>query len=82
MSASETVGKDGQVILDKDLAGKQVVVDQVEPDLWVIKVGDQPDESWLDAPGQMEKLDKAIAWAEQNPAVETDLDELASKIRS
>jgi hypothetical protein len=49
MAAVKTTGKSGHIALGQAHAGKQVVVDQVEPGVWMIKLGEfVPDsERWL-----------------------------------
>ena len=82
MAAVKTVGSSGQIALGKEFAGRQVLVDQVEPGVWLIKLGEfVPDsERWLFAAEVAADLDEAIAWAEDNPAHETDLDALEGEV--
>ena len=67
MSVIKTIGSNGQISLGKEHAGKSVLVDEVEPGVWVVKIGQfVPDsERWLHAPEAKAKLDEAIAWAEK-----------------
>lgn len=69
MSIIKTIGANGQISLGKEYAGKSVLVDEIEPGVWVVKIGQFiPDsERWLHEPGAKVKLDEAIAWAEANP---------------
>jgi hypothetical protein len=77
-----TVGSDGRVAIGKQYAGRRVVVDQLEPGVWVVKVGEFiPDsERWLHEPETKAKIDRAIAWAESHPPQETDLNELEERL--
>ena len=67
MSVIKTIGSNGQISLGKEHAGKSVLVDEVEPGVWVVKIGQfVPDnERWLHATEAKAKLDGAIAWAEK-----------------
>lgn len=69
MSIIKTIGSNGQISLGKEHAGKSVLVDEIEPGVWVVKIGQFiPDsERWLHEPNAKTKLDEAIAWAEQTP---------------
>lgn len=67
-SQVKVVGSNGQLSLGKEYAGKMVIIDQIDEGTWMIKAGVfLPDnERWLYQKGQMDKLDKAISWAEEN----------------
>lgn len=69
MSMIKTIGSNGQISLGKEYAGKSVLVDEVEPGVWVVKIGQFiPDsERWLHEPAAKAKLDEAIRWAETTP---------------
>lgn len=69
MSIIKTIGANGQISLGKEYAGKSVLVDEIEPGVWVVKIGQFiPDsERWLHEPAAKAKLDEAIAWAEATP---------------
>ena len=84
MAAIKTVGSSGQIALGKQYAGRHVLVDEIEPGVWLVKVGEfVPDcERWLHEPEAKTKLDRAIAWAEANPPRESDLAELEERLRS
>jgi hypothetical protein len=66
MTTIETIDSNGQISLGKEYAGKTVLVDEIEPGVWVVKTGTfMPDnERWLHEPANRAKLDEAIAWAE------------------
>jgi len=83
MSTIMTIGSSGQLELGKKYAGQQVLVDEVQPGLWTIKLGGQiPDnECWLHEPEARARLDRAVRWAEDHPeTAETDLDEFERRI--
>ena len=69
MNVIETIGENGQISLGKEHAGKSVLIDEIEPGVWVVRVGQFiPDnERWLHEPDARAKLDEAIAWAEATP---------------
>ena len=80
----KTIGASGQISLGKQYAGRTVTVDEVEAGVWVIKTAQViPDnELWLHTPAMRESLDRALAWSESHPRVESDLDHLRRRIRS
>ena len=81
-SAVLKVGEDGRVPLGREYAGREVLVEEVQPGSWTIKTGTfvPDDERWLHQPEVREALDEAIHWAETHPRQETDLDELEDKL--
>ncbi|QBQ55142.1 hypothetical protein [Nitrosococcus wardiae] len=82
MAVVKTVGRSGQIALGKEYAGRHVLVEQIEPGVWIVKIGEFiPDsEKWLHTSQAKADLDEAIAWAEEHPPAETDFDELERKI--
>ncbi|CDI01796.1 conserved hypothetical protein [Candidatus Competibacter denitrificans Run_A_D11] len=78
----KTVGQSGQIALGKAYAGRHVLVDELEPGVWLVKLGEFiPDnERWLHTPEAKADLDEAVAWAETHPAAATDLDALESRL--
>ena len=81
MAAVKTIGKSGQIALGKEHAGKQVMVDEVEPGVWLIKLGEfVPDsERWLFQDRISSDLDEAVSWAENNSPRDSDLDSLENR---
>ena len=63
------VGANGQVSIGKKFAGKLVAVNENDSGEVVIKLGEFiPDnEKWLYQGDNLDKLDKALAWAEKTP---------------
>lgn len=78
----KTVGQSGQIALGKAYAGRHVLVDELEPGVWLVKLGEFiPDsERWLHLPTVKADLDEAISWAKTHPAMETDLDALTQRL--
>jgi hypothetical protein len=68
----KVIGNNGQLSLGKEFAGKTVLIEQVDPGTWVIKAGVFiPDsEKWLYKNGNLEKLERALKWAETHPPVD------------
>jgi len=83
MLAVKTIGKSGQIALGKEFAGRQVLVDRVEPGVWVVKLGEfVPDsERWLFQSSVAGDLDEAIRWAETNPPKETNFETLDGEVK-
>ena len=80
--AVKIVGASGQISLGKQYAGKAVLVEQMEEGVWLVKVAQViPDnELWMHQEPGKSRIDQAIAWAEKNPARETDLEEMSGRI--
>ena len=82
MATIKTIGRSGQIALGKEYAGRSVLVDELEPGVWIIKLGQFiPDsERWLDDTQVQQEVKEAIAWAERNPPRPTDLEALAAHL--
>ena len=77
------VGSNGQISLGKKFAGRQVVVEEREPGVWLVRTATVvPDnEAWLDEKA-MRDLQDALAWAVRTPPRETNLDALFEKLNA
>lgn len=84
MPALKMVGSSGQIALGKQYAGRHVLVDQVEPGVWIVKLGEFiPDnERWLHTEEARDALDEAVRWAEEHSPETTNLDGLAEAVES
>jgi len=73
ISAVKTVGANGQVSLGKSYAGKQIIIEEQEPGVLLIRTAKViPDnEAWLHSVAVKNTLQKAMDWAVANPATET-----------
>ena len=82
LSTVKTIGASGQIALGKQYAGRNVLIEEVEPGVWVIKLGQfVPDnERWLYEPENSAKLDRAVKWAEEQEPSETDLSQLEQEL--
>jgi hypothetical protein len=83
-SQLKRIGPSGQIALGKEFAGRTAVVEEVEPGVWVIKLGQfVPDsERWLWQSAVQRSLERAEAYAAANPAQASDLDALELQARS
>jgi hypothetical protein len=62
------VGANGQVCLGKEYSGKQIQISKLDDGTLIIKTGKfiPTSEQWLYFGHNIEKLDKAVKWAENN----------------
>ena len=83
MANIKTVGNSGQISLGKKFAGQTVMIDEIQSGVWIVKLGRfiPEDEKWLYKPDVQAELDEAIAWAEDNPPKDSNLDKLAARIK-
>lgn len=78
------VGTNGQISLGKQFAGRQVIVEEQETGVWLVRTATViPDnERWLHATEAAAALRAALAWAQENPPsdreLEGNLDRLAN----
>jgi len=82
MAAVKVLGGKGQITLGKQYAGRQVMVEELEPGVGIVKLGQFiPDnERWIHTPEVQAQLDEAFTWAARNPPQETDLKELKERL--
>ncbi len=82
MAIIKTVGSSGQIALGKKYAGRQVVVEEQERGVWIIKLGEFiPDnERWIHTPEVSRDLDESLAWAARTPPKTTNLRELEERL--
>jgi len=79
----KTIGQSGQISLGKQFAGRQASVEEMEPGVWVIRLGQFiPDsERWLWESPNKDKLDQAVNWAGQTSPAATDLTALEQTLK-
>ncbi len=65
----KVIGANGQVSLGKKFAGRQVLVEEQEPGVWLVRTATvTPDnERWLHQAQGAADLQNALAWAQTNP---------------
>ncbi len=70
----KVVGSNGQISLGKQYAGRQVLVQEREPGVWIVRTATViPDnERWLHAPKAADDLQAAMAWSLARAATDTD----------
>jgi len=78
----KVVGTNGQISLGKKFAGRQVLVEEREPGVWLIRTATViPDnERWLQRPAAMNDLRAALNWSNSNPADDRGVDALLEKL--
>ncbi len=62
------IGANGQISLGKQFAGRQVLVEEQEPGVWLVRTASViPDnERWLQQPQAVADLQDALAWSQAN----------------
>ena len=81
--AVKLVGGNGQISLGKQFAGRQVLVEEREPGVWLVRTATVvPDnERWLHEPQAAAGLSKALSWTGANPASDSGVDARLKKLR-
>ena len=78
----KVIGANGQISLGKQFAGRQVLVEEQEAGVWLVRTATVvPDnERWLHTTGAASDLSSALAWAVQNPASDEALDNTLTRL--
>jgi hypothetical protein len=65
----KVIGSNGQISLGKKFAGRQVIVEEREPGVWLVRTATvvPDDQSWFWEPEHLKKFKAAVAWAQANP---------------
>ena len=81
-SSVKVVGANGQISLGKQFAGRQVLVEEREPGVWMVRTATViPDnERWLHEPQAAADLRSALTWTASNPATDSNTDELMKRL--
>ena len=81
-AAVKFIGASGQISLGKEFAGRQVLVEEPEPGVWLVRTASViPDnERWLHTPEAKQALTEGLAWIAKNPARATDLSVLKKSL--
>ncbi len=79
----KVIGANGQISLGKQFAGRQVLVEEREPGVWLVRTATvMPDnERWLHEPQAAADLQNALAWAQSNPPTDANLDRVIGKMK-
>jgi len=72
----KVIGSNGQISLGKRYAGRQVLVEESEPGVWIVRTATViPDnEQWLHQPQAVDDLQRALKWAVDNGPQESDVE--------
>lgn len=72
----KVVGANGQISLGKEFAGRQVLIEEKEPGVWLVRTAFvvPENELWLHQPEARADLHRAMDWAMRNPPRESDPD--------
>lgn len=78
----KVIGANGQISLGKQFAGRQVLVEEREPGVWLVRTATViPDnERWLHEPQATANLQNALDWAQANPPTDTNADVLLEQL--
>ena len=78
----KVVGANGQISLGKQFAGRQVLVEEQEPGVWLVRTATVlPDnERWLHEPKATADLARALDWARSNAASDAATDAAITKL--
>ena len=78
----KVVGSNGQISLGKQFAGRQVLVEEQENGVWLVRTATViPDnERWLHAPAAASDLENALIWAAQNKPNDEATDSILARL--
>jgi len=81
-SSVKVIGANGQISLGKQYAGRQVLVEEREPGVWLVRTATIiPDnEIWLHQPKAASDLQNALSWAHTNSPTDSNLDIVLEKL--
>ena len=76
------VGLSGQISLGKEYAGQQVLIEEQEPGVWLVRTAlvIPKNEAWLHAPQARRDLQDALTWTQENLPQESELDIFLEKL--
>ena len=82
LAAVKMVGANGQISLGKQYAGRQVLVEEREPGVWVVRTATViPDnERWLHEPQAADDLTRAMDWASSVSASNAGMQETLNRL--
>ena len=78
----KVIGANGQISLGKQYAGRQVLVEEQEPGVWLVRTATViPDnERWLNHPKAAADLQNALSWAKANSPADSNVNALLEKL--
>ena len=81
-SSVKVIGSNGQISLGKEFAGRQVLVEEQAPGVWLVRTARvvPENELWLHQPKARGDLNRAIDVARRRPAAESDPDAMLKRL--
>lgn len=78
----KVIGTNGQISLGKQYAGRQVLVEEQEPGVWLVRTATViPDnERWLHQAEAAADLQNALSWAQANAPTDSHVDAVLEKL--
>ena len=78
----KVIGANGQISLGKQYADRQVLVEEQEPGVWLVRMATViPDnERWLQQPKTAADLQNALSWTQANSPTDTHVDNILEKL--
>ena len=78
----KVVGTNGQISLGNQFAGRQVLIEEQEAGVWLVRTATVvPDnERWLHTPDAAEDLVKALAWASTHAPSDASVDRTLNRL--
>ena len=82
-SSVKVIGANGQISLGKQLAGRQVLVEESEPGVWMVRTATViPDnERWVHEAKASADLRAALDWALSHPSTGDNTDEIIKRLK-
>lgn len=83
-SSIKVVGTNGQISLGKEFAGRQVLVEECEPGVWLIRTAIviPENELWLHEPKARKDLADALYWTASNSPRPSDPGSIIRKLEN
>jgi hypothetical protein len=80
----KVVGTNGQISLGKEFAGQQVLVEEREPGVWLVRTAIviPQNELWLHQPKASHDLEQALRYAVATSPAESDPEEMLGKLEN
>lgn len=78
----KVVGANGQISLGKEFAGRQVLVEEQAPGVWLVRTAlvVPENELWLHQPKTRDDLQRALEWSQRHPPKESDPDAVLKRL--
>jgi hypothetical protein len=82
IASVKVIGANGQISLGKQFAGRQVLVEEQEPGVWLVRTATViPDnERWLHLPQSASSLQEALTWAQNHPPTDDNVEAMLGKL--